>query len=190
MPTGDGRVGLQALNMDPAGGAMFYLKSLIWDLAGFCLPFLGRLFFLLCGGISHRFGLINLARNWLCLYAAARDVFCALASAFGDTHGRAGRRNSARISEYPIGQSKASSGQSASQRIRRLAGQRINLAHYLFVHCSLSHCLVALLLILTLPSTYMALRADYIFSQSDTRTEALNGFASTSLLAATWPLRC
>ena len=151
-----GRVGLQALNMDPAGGAMFYLKSLIWGLGWpvFAL-FLVTILFALW---RHRpidlvlltlpiIGFVYMQRQemffarWLVPLVAPMAVLVA-----------------EMVQEISA---------LASQRIIGLGDQHISKSTYrLFVCCSL--------FILTLPSTYMALRADYIFSQPDTRTQALN----------------
>lgn len=155
------RTGFQGLDLDPAGGAIFYLKSLIWGFGWplFLLFLVAVLFALwrrrrvdlvllvlpLLGFLYMQRQAMYFAR-WLTPFLPPMAVLAAEAAHLGMK-----RLISLVKGYYP------QLGEGVS-----LPSQKLE-----------SLMIVGLVLLLTLPSTYMALRADNVFSQLDTRTEAL-----------------
>jgi hypothetical protein len=148
------RLGFQGLDLDPAGGAIFYLKSLGWGMGWpLLILFLGAI---LLASWRHRradlvllvlplFGFIYMQRQamyfarWLMPFLPPMAVLAA---------------ETVRVaSHYLIVRWL---GKSASGQIAQIPLSLV------------------LVLLLTLPSTYMAYRANRLFSRPDTRTEALN----------------
>ncbi|MCB0169489.1 MAG: glycosyltransferase family 39 protein [Anaerolineae bacterium] len=148
--------GFQGLNLDPAGGAIFYLKGLVW---GFGWPLLG-LFLIAIVFLLWRHKRVDLVLLSLPLfgfwYMQRQEMYFVrwlmpflppLAVISAETLHAAARK---------VGQVSDLSG--ASQRLALLRPAALT---------------IILALLLTLPSTYMTLQADHVFSQLDTRTEAL-----------------
>lgn len=150
------RIGFQGLDLDPAGGALFYLKALIW---GMGWPVF--ILFLVAIGLAlwrHRrvdivllvlplIGFFYMQRQAMYFVRWLTPFLPALAVLGAETAQVAARWLSGWLSWRAISQPVAS-------RVALLP--------------------LILVTMLTLPSTYMALSADYVFSQPDTRTEALN----------------
>jgi 4-amino-4-deoxy-L-arabinose transferase-like glycosyltransferase len=155
------KIGFQGLDLDPAGGAIFYLKGLIW---GFGWPLFILFLVSVVFALWRRrradimlltlplFGFFYMQRQEMYFVRWLTPLLPPMAVL------------AAEIIHAGIGQiTRVWPNKRANARIRQ---------HYslFIVHCS-SLIIIALL---TLPSTYMALRANHVFSQLDTRTEALN----------------
>jgi len=153
------RIGFQGLDLDPAGGAIFYLKALIW---GMGWPVL--ILFLAAIGLAlwrrRRVDIVLLVLPVIGMFYMQRQAMYfvrwltpflpALAVLGAETAHVATRRVSGWLPRQAIRQPFAS------------VVSRVSLLPIILVTA------------LTLPSTYVALSADYVFSQPDTRTEALN----------------
>jgi hypothetical protein len=151
------RVGFQGLDLDPAGGASFYFKSLVWGFGWpLCLLFLAAV---IVGLWRHRrvdlvlltlpvAGFYYMQRQEMYFARWLMPFLPPMAVLAGETI-QAGlgyliRRKAEKFQNLPVA-------------LTRLNGLTIGGA-----------------LLLTLPSTYMTIRADQIFSRPDTRTEALH----------------
>lgn len=145
------RQGFQGLNLDPAGGAIFYLKSLIW---GFGWPlfllFLAAVLFMLWR--RRRADLLLLTLPVLGFWYMQRQemYFARWLMPFFP----------------PLAVLAAETARAGAGRL--LAALKVQLTPQ-----ARSLVFVAAVALLTLPSTYTALYADYIFSRPDTRTQAL-----------------
>lgn len=144
------QTGFQELDLDPAGGAIFYFKSLLW---GFGWP-LVALFL-----IAVIFALIRHRRVDLLLLALPL---------FGFWYMQRQEMYFARwLTPFlpPLAVLAAETARASVIRLlQRVAQPPVFARRWLPV---------AAIFALTLPSTYVALRADYIFSRPDTRTQAL-----------------
>jgi 4-amino-4-deoxy-L-arabinose transferase-like glycosyltransferase len=145
------RVGFLGLDLDPAGGAAFYLKSLIW---GFGWP----LFVLFL--VAVLFALWRRRRV---------DLVLLTLPVFGFFYMQRQEMYFVRWLMPFLPPMAVLAAETLRAGIRRLSG-KVN--HY--SPPVVRYLPLVITILLTLPSTYVALRADYVFSQLDTRTEALN----------------
>jgi hypothetical protein len=148
------RVGFQGLELDPAGGAIFYLKGLIW---GFGWPlfllFLGAV--VLAGWRRRRVDLLLLTLPLLGFFYMQRQemYFVRWLMPFLP----------------PLA---VLAAELAYTGMRRLAAF-VRGSNLFAWGLSVEWITVGAVILLTLPSIYVTLWADYVFSQLDTRTEAL-----------------
>jgi hypothetical protein len=155
------QIGFQGLDLDPAGGAIFYLKSLIWGVGWplFLLFLIAILFALWRHGRMDLvlltlplFGFFYMQRQamyfarWLTPFLPPMAVLAAEA---------------ARLGVKQLALTKKTGFAQLGERLNLLP-KRVEVM-----------ATMGLVMLLTLPSTYMAIRADYIFSRPDTRTQAL-----------------
>lgn len=152
------RVGFQGLNLDPAGGAIFYLKALIW---GFGWP----LFLLFLGSIA--FALWRRRRA---------DLLLVVFPVFGFWYMQRQEMYFARwlMPFLPplavLAGEVAHAGVTWGLSLMRTKQARVTLPSLLIEWAAP----IGLAALLTAPATYTALKANYLWSQPDTRTEALN----------------
>jgi hypothetical protein len=159
------KIGFQGLELDPAGGAIFYLKGLIWGLGWpLFILFLVAVIF----GLWRRqrvdivlltlplLGFIYMQRQEMYFVRWLTPFLPPMAVLAAETVQQIGILASRRIS---AGQDRGSENVKPLPSVRSLG----------VVYWSL-----LITLLLTLPSTYVAVQADYLFRQADTRTEALD----------------
>ncbi len=151
------RVGFQGLDLDPAGGAVFYLKGLIWGL-GWSLFILFLLAILFALWRRRRVDLVLLTLPVLGFFYLQRQEMYFVRWLM------------------PFLPPMAVLAAETVRGICESANLRISESLFVIRRSSLvvRHSSLVIIILLTLPSTYVAWRADYIFTQLDTRTEALH----------------
>ncbi len=148
------RIGFQGLDLDPAGGAVFYLKTLIW---GFGWPLF----------------LLFLAAVLFALWRRRRvDLVLLTLPLFGFWYMQRQEMYFARWLTPFLPPIAVLAAETACASVRYLVSIARTRAKNL-PPISLEVVTVGVVVLLALPSTYMALRADYVFSRLDTRTEAM-----------------
>lgn len=172
------RAGFQGLDLDPAGGAIFYFKSLVWGFGWpLCLLFLAAI---MLGLWRHRRADLLLLTLPLAgfYYMQRQEMYFArwlmpflppLAVLAGEAI-QAGLGYLMRLRVEPF--------QNLPPRLR--AAPHPGAAHSGVAHSGaasltrLNWLTVGAAILLTLPSTYMVIRADHILNRPDTRTEAFH----------------
>lgn len=155
------REGFQGLNLDPAGGAIFYLKSLIW---GFGWPL---------------FGLFLIAIVFFVWRRKRVDLVLLSLPLFGFWYMQRQEMYFVRwLMPFlpPLVVIAAETLHAATRKLIVILGQPaspVRTNQQFTLHRSVSIA-ITLALLLTLPSTYAAVQANRIFSQIDTRTAALD----------------
>jgi len=160
------KIGFQGLELDPTGGAIFYLKGLIWGLGWpLFIIFLAAVIFALWR--RQRVDIVLVILPLLGFFYMQRQemYFVRWLTPFLPPMAVLAAETVQQISIFAARRIRAWQDSESDTKVKlRLPVRTLG-----GVHWSL---LVTFLL--TLPSTYVALRADYVFSQPDTRTEALD----------------
>jgi 4-amino-4-deoxy-L-arabinose transferase-like glycosyltransferase len=191
------RNGFQGLELDPAGGALFYLKTLLW---GFGWPlfllFLVAILFML--GRRRRVDIILLILPLFGFWYMQRQAmyFARWFMPFLPPLALIAAETARVGSAWLLAQIQHHSHISTLQENQTQRRKDARTQGYLLIFAPLNLCAfalnlfdqrwfmrlsqlsphgvaVGLVLLLALPSTYVAMRANHIFSQPDTRTEAL-----------------
>jgi hypothetical protein len=148
-----GQRGFAGLDLDPAGGAAFYLKGLIWGVGWpLFLLFLGAILFALWR--RQRADLMLLTLPLIGFFYMQRQEM-----------------HFVRWLMPLIPPMAVLSAETIHTGVKWLI--KIGHGKQFQIRWSVASITIGLIILATLPSTFMAIRADYLLSQSDTRTQAL-----------------